>query len=129
VVFTGFRADVMRLLTVFDVCMLTSNSETSAYGVSEPMAMGRPVVATAVGGVTELIDDRMDGWLCPPGDAAALTEGVCALLADPAGAARMGERAARKVRERLSLDGQVGRLEEVYRGVFLEKGKRRWATL
>jgi glycosyltransferase involved in cell wall biosynthesis len=126
VVFAGFRADVMKLLTVFDVCLLTSNSETSAYGVSEPMAVGRPVVATGVGGVTELIDDRIDGWLCPAGDAAALAEAVCALLADPAGAARMGERAARKVRERLSLEGQAGRLEEVYRGVFLEvsKGKR-----
>jgi glycosyltransferase involved in cell wall biosynthesis len=121
VVFAGFRSDVMALLPVFDVCMLTSNSETSAYGVSEPMAVGRPVVATAVGGVTEMIDDRVDGWLCPPGDAGSLADGVCALLADPAEAARMGERAARKVRERLSLQGQVERLEEVYRAVVLEK--------
>jgi glycosyltransferase involved in cell wall biosynthesis len=125
VVFAGFRADVMRLLTVFDVCLLTSNSETSAYGVSEPMAMGRPVVATAVGGVPELIDHRIDGWLCPPGDAVALAEGVCALLADPSEAARMGERAAGKVRERLSLERMVGRLEEVYRRVFLEVSRRR----
>jgi glycosyltransferase involved in cell wall biosynthesis len=85
------------------------------------MAVGRPVVATAVGGVTEMIDDRVDGWLCPPGDAGSLADGVCALLADPAEAARMGERAARKVRERLSLQGQVERLEEVYRAVVLEK--------
>ena len=125
VVFAGFRDDVMRLLPLFDICMLTSNSETSAYGVSEPMAAGRPVVATAVGGVTELIDDRVDGWLCPPGDAGALAEGVCALLRDPQQAARMGERAARKVRERLSLEGQVERLEEVYRDVMLRKAERR----
>lgn len=127
VVFAGFRPDVMRLLPSFDLCMLTSNSETSAYGVSEPMAAGRPVVATAVGGVTELIEDRVDGWLCPAGDAAALADGVCALLADKGAAARMGERAAAKVRERLSLQGQVERLEEVYRAVVREKG-RRWAT-
>jgi glycosyltransferase involved in cell wall biosynthesis len=125
VVFAGFRHDVMRMLPLFDVCMLTSNSETSAYGVSEPMAAGRPVVATAVGGVTELIDDRVDGWLCPAGDAGALAEGVCTLLADPAEAARMGERAARKVRERLSLEGQVERLEEVYRDVVRRKAERR----
>jgi glycosyltransferase involved in cell wall biosynthesis len=128
VVFAGFRSDVMELLTAFDLCVLTSNSETSAYGVSEPMAVGRPVVATAVGGVTELVEDRVDGWLCPAGDAAALADGVCTLLADPAAAARMGERAARKVRERLSLDGQVARLEEVYRAVFEEKGRRQWPT-
>ena len=124
VVFAGFRSDVMALLPLFDVCMLTSNSETSAYGVSEPMAVGRPVVATAVGGVTEMIDDRVDGWLCPPGDADALAEGVCALLRDPQEAGRMGERAARKVRERLSLEGQVERLEEVYREVTRRKGRR-----
>lgn len=124
VVFAGFRSDVMSLLPLFDVCMLTSNSETSAYGVSEPMAVGRPVVATAVGGVTEMIDDRVDGWLCPPGDADALAEGVCALLRDPQEAGRMGERAARKVRERLSLEGQVERLEEVYREVTRRKGRR-----
>lgn len=125
VVFAGFRDDVMSLLPLFDLCMLTSNSETSAYGVSEPMAVGRPVVATAVGGVTELIDDRVDGWLCPPGDAEALAEGVCALLRDPQEAGRMGERAARKVKERLSLEGQVERLEEVYREVTRLKGRRR----
>ena len=125
VVFAGFRDDVMRLLALFDVCLLTSNSETSAYGVSEPMAMGRPVVATAVGGVPELIDHRIDGWLCPPGDVGALAEGVCALLADPAEAARMGERAAGKVRERLSLGRMAGRLEEVYRRVFLDVSRRR----
>jgi glycosyltransferase involved in cell wall biosynthesis len=123
VVFAGFRSDVMALLPLFDVCMLTSNSETSAYGVSEPMAVGRPVVATAVGGVTELVEDRVDGWLCPPGDAAALADGVCALLADPAAAERMGQRAARTVRERLSLRGQVERLEEVYRAVLGERGR------
>ena len=131
VVFAGFRADVMQVLTLFDLCLLTSNSETSAYGVSEPMAVGVPVVATAVGGVTELIEDRVDGWLCPKGDAAALAEGVCTLLADPTAATRMGERAARKVRERLTLEGQVRRLEEVYREVWQGvsgRGSRRWAT-
>jgi glycosyltransferase involved in cell wall biosynthesis len=119
VVFAGFRSDVTTLLEAFDVCLLTSNSETSAYGVSEPMAAGLPVVATAVGGVPELIDDGIDGWLCPPGDASALAGRVCALLADPEAAARMGERAARRVSERLSLDGMMDRLEEVYRGVLL----------
>jgi glycosyltransferase involved in cell wall biosynthesis len=125
VVFAGFRTDVMRLLPAFDLCMLTSNSETSAYGVSEPMAVGRPVVATAVGGVVELIEDRVDGWLCPAGDPEALAAAVGALLADPGTAARMGERAARKVRERLSLSGQVERLEEVYREVAAMKGRGR----
>jgi glycosyltransferase involved in cell wall biosynthesis len=124
VVFAGFRPDVMRLLPLFDLCMLTSNSETSAYGVSEPMAAGRPVVATAVGGVTELIDDRVDGWLCPAGDARALADAVCALLGDPGEAARMGQRAARKVRERLSLEAQVQRTEEVYRAVALLRERR-----
>lgn len=121
VVFTGFRSDVMRLLTAFDVCVLTSNSETSAYGVSEPMAAGRPVVATAVGGIPELIDQGVDGWLCPPHDAAALADKVCALLENPAEAARMGERAARKVREQLSLDRMLDQTEDLYREAVFER--------
>ena len=114
-VFAGFRTDVMALLSTLDVSVLCSNSETSAYGVSEPMSIGRPVVATAVGGVPELIEHGVDGWLCPPRDVEALADGVCALLADPAAAACMGERAARKVRQRLSLARMVGELENVYR--------------
>jgi glycosyltransferase involved in cell wall biosynthesis len=122
VTFAGFRSDVMTLLGLFDLCALTSHSETSAYAVSEPMAVGRPVVATAVGGVPELIDHGMDGWLCPPGDEAALADGLCALLGDRARASAMGERAARKVRERLSLRAMAERLETVYREA-LEAGR------
>jgi len=118
-VFAGFREDVTALLAILDLCVLTSNSETSAYGVSEPMSVGRPVVATAVGGVPELIDHGIDGWLCPPRDASALADGVCALLADPVAASRMGERARRKVKDRLSLDRMADQLEEVYRGILL----------
>ena len=80
----------MALLAAFDLCVLCSNSETSAYGVSEPMALGRPVVATAVGGIPELIEHGQDGWLCPPRDAEALADAVCALLADEAAARRWG---------------------------------------
>lgn len=120
VVFAGFRADVMTLLSVVDLCVLSSNSETSAYGVSEPMAMGRPVVATAVGGVPELIDHGTDGWLCPPRDAGALADAACALLRDPDAAAAMGRRAACKVREHLSLERMADQVERLYRQLVAE---------
>jgi glycosyltransferase involved in cell wall biosynthesis len=105
----------MTVLSLFDVAVLTSHSETSAYAVSEPMSLGRPVVATAVGGVPELVEDGVDGQLCPPGDSLALAQAVRALLEDPDRARGMGEKAARKVREDLSLAHMADRLEAVYR--------------
>jgi glycosyltransferase involved in cell wall biosynthesis len=56
----------------------------------EAMAARRPVVATAVGGVAEIVADGVSGYVTPPGDAAALAERVQHVLLDPAAAARMG---------------------------------------
>jgi len=70
--------------------VLSSRQETSPAVLMEAMAARRPVVATGVGGVAEIVDDGLSGYVTPPGDAAALAERVQRLLLDPAAAARMG---------------------------------------
>jgi glycosyltransferase involved in cell wall biosynthesis len=118
VIFTGFRDDIMELMSMIDLAVLSSNSETSAYGVSEAMAMGKPVVATAVGGVPELIEHGRSGWLCKPGDASALADGIRDVLSDHELANRLSVEAKRTVRERLSLDRMADELLLAYQAAM-----------
>ena len=79
----------------------------------EAMAVGRPVVATAVGGIPEWLDDGHTGILVPPGDAAALGWAIRSLLADPARAAEFGAEGRRQV-ERFSPEAYLAGLLAVY---------------
>ncbi|MGH7393721.1 MAG: glycosyltransferase, partial [Candidatus Rokuibacteriota bacterium] len=83
VVFTGFRADVPRLLDALDVLVLPSLYEGMPLTAIEAAAMARPVVATAVDGTPEVVHDGETGFLVPPADAPALARAVGAVLRDP----------------------------------------------
>ena len=82
--FTGNRPDVPAFIAAFDVSALSSDFEGTPLFVFESMALGTPVVATAVGGVSEVIEDGRSGVLVPPRDSAALAEALEGLLRDPA---------------------------------------------
>ena len=73
----------------------------------EAMALGRPVVATDVGGTAEIVRDGETGFLVPPGDRAALTRALLELAADPGRAAAMGEAGRRLQRERFTGERMV----------------------
>jgi glycosyltransferase involved in cell wall biosynthesis len=87
----GLRRDVARLLHAADLFLLTSISEGIPLTVIEAMAAGLPVVATAVGGVPEVVKDGRTGLLAPAGDDARLAEQIVRLASDPALRAEMGE--------------------------------------
>lgn len=84
VVFAGSRDDVPRLLTAFDVFALSSVAEGLPVALMEAMATGLPCIATAVGGVPEILTDGVDGRLVPPSDVEALTGALAALATDAA---------------------------------------------
>jgi len=86
----GRRSDVADLLGAADVVVLASDWEARALVAQEALRAGRPLVATAVGGLPELVDGA--AALVPPGDAAALAAAVTALLDDPARAAASAAR-------------------------------------
>jgi glycosyltransferase involved in cell wall biosynthesis len=87
-------------------CDVVVHASTSAepFGrvIVEGMLAGRPVVATAAGGARELIEDRVNGLLVPPGDARALASALRSLLAEPARAREMAEAGQQLARERFS---------------------------
>ena len=113
-VFTGRREDVAALTADLDVAVLPSLREAQGISLMEAMARRRPVVASAVGGIPEVVTDGADGLLVPAGDPDALAAAVTRLLADPALRRRLGEAGHRTVVERFSIDAQVRQVEAVY---------------
>jgi glycosyltransferase involved in cell wall biosynthesis len=100
--FVGFRPDAARLMYAFDLFVLPSWIEGLPVTILEAMAAGKPVVATSVGGVPELLLDGVTGLLVPPHDPARLAQAITKLLQQPEVARRMGECGRERVRKHFS---------------------------
>lgn len=111
--FLGFRTDVATFLARADVVVLPSLYEGSSNAVMEAMAAGRPVVATAVGGTPELLEDGR-GVLVAPADADALADGLQSVLGDREAAAVLGRRAREWALANLTADVMVDRYVALY---------------
>ena len=116
--FLGERDALPELLSPADVFLLASSEESFGLSALEAMACGVPVVATAVGGVPEVILDGQTGLLCPADDQALYAERIRALLFDRERARAMGRAAREDVLARFARDPVVGRYEELYRRVL-----------
>ena len=114
VLFTGRRDDVAALTGDLTVAVLPSVREAQGISILEAMARRVPVVASAVGGIPEVITSGTDGLLVPPGDAVALADAIVSLLTDDELRSRIGAAGYRTVVERYSIDAQVKRTELVY---------------
>lgn len=110
----GERDDVPARLAAADVFVLSSRSECMPISVLEAMAAGLPVVATAVGGLPEMVVDGETGFLVAAGDADALRAALARLVADPALRRRMGAAGRRRVEERFDLPGFEAAHLELY---------------
>ena len=111
----GWVEDLPRLYAAVDIFALSSINEGTPVALIEAMAAGKAVVATAVGGVPDVVDDSLTGVLIPPRSPEALAEAVVGLAADPGRRARLGEAARISVRERYSLEHLVNNVESLYR--------------
>jgi glycosyltransferase involved in cell wall biosynthesis len=125
VLLAGFRADVAAVLNVLDVVVFSSTSEGSPLSLLEAMAAGKPVVATRVGGVPEIIEDGVHGLLVDPRDPAALAAAVQRLLDDRDAAAAMAERAQARRRREFDAHVMVGRIERLYEELYAASHRRR----
>jgi len=105
--------DLLPVLQQATLLVLSSRTEALPNVVLEAMAAGLPVVATRVGGVPELVEPGVTGWLVPPGDAPALGAALGQVLSDPEARQAMGRNARQRAVGDFSLEAMVRRYEAV----------------
>jgi glycosyltransferase involved in cell wall biosynthesis len=125
VIFTGARQDVPRLMAACDIFALTSLWEGFGLVFAEAMAAGKPVVATQVSAIPEVVVDGETGLLVPPGDPAAAAAALIRLCEDPAERRRLGRNGYQRVRQRFTADRMVDETVAVYREALAEKAAKR----
>ncbi|HVX13759.1 MAG TPA: glycosyltransferase [Pirellulales bacterium] len=118
--FLGTRSDIPELLSVVDVLLLTSHMEANPVSILEGLACGKPVVATRVGSIPEMVHEGVNGYLVAPGDAEALANRTLELFNAPEQARRFGAAGRQTVVECASLermvDGYQALIEDIYTG-------------
>jgi sugar transferase (PEP-CTERM/EpsH1 system associated) len=112
--FPGARNDIPELMRSFDVFALSSIAEGTPVTLLEAMACGRPVVATAVGGIPEVVQDGVNGALVPAGQPQALADALHAYVEAPARVAQHGAAARERIERHYSVAAMVGAYAVLY---------------
>lgn len=121
VIFTGWRRDMPRVYASLDVVALTSLNEGTPVSLIEAMAAGKPAAATDVGGVADVVEDGVTGFLARAGDDAAFAAIVLKLLGDREAAGRMGEAGRRKAAAGFTVDRLTADVACLYLALLAEK--------
>ncbi len=114
VTFTGHQSDMAPWYATIDLLVLPSLSEGLPFVVLEAMATGKPVLATDVGAIREVITDEVNGWIVPPGDEAALARQILRLLSAPDALPEFGARARASLFPKFAPATHAERLLELY---------------
>jgi glycosyltransferase involved in cell wall biosynthesis len=123
VLFAGVRTDIPRLLRALDVFVMSSDFEGLPIALLEAMALARPVVATAVGGIPGVVRDGTDGFLVPPRDPQALAARLEELARSTDLRASMGASGQERVRAGYDISRMVSQVEAIYRQILVGKGR------
>jgi glycosyltransferase involved in cell wall biosynthesis len=125
-VFTGFRKDIPELIQLLDV-VVHASVEPEPFGrvIAEGMAMGKPVVASMLGGPLEILQDGETGFLVPSGDPEKLARRIIELLTTRPLALRLGKNAQAQAVARFSGAAHARLVEQVYENVLMAHGARR----
>ena len=113
VIFTGFREDVLEITKTMDIFVLSSYLEGMGTVILDAMALGRPVVATKVGGIPEIVQHEKNGLLVPARNPGKLAEAILKLVNNPSLRAQMGAQGREQVK-RYTLERTVEGAEAVY---------------
>lgn len=114
VIFSGFRTDIPEITAIFDIAILASFFEGLGRVLLEAMVLGKPVIATRVGGIVDVVDDGETGILVPPNDSVALAKALIRLLLDDDLRKRMGEAGRAKIDAKFSAKTMVEQIRQVY---------------
>ncbi|MBI1848983.1 MAG: glycosyltransferase [Planctomycetes bacterium] len=115
VILAGFRADASRFMAAANVFVMPSVMEGLCTSILDALLLERPVVASRAGGMPEIVEDGMTGWLVPPKDPAALASAIVASLRDPERAARLARQGRERVLREFTADAMVEGTLRVYR--------------
>ena len=122
VLFTGFQMDVRRIMATFDVAVLPSFFEGMGRVLLEAMAMEKPVVASSVGGIPDLVHHGKTGLLVTPGSVSELKSTLLTLIQNPALAREMGREGRKRISEEFSAGRMAQSIERLYRELLQRKG-------
>jgi len=121
VIFTGLRYDIPRILSVLDAVALTSLNEGLGIALLEAMVMKKPVVASNLGGIPEIVEDGVIGYLVPPRDPFSLADRILKIIRDPETAKIMGENGYKKIISSFSIEDKIEALESLYKDLLEKK--------
>ena len=121
-IFTGLRKDIPAVLAALDVLVFSSLWEGLPVALLEGMAAARPVVATAVGGIPEVVLPDKSAFLVPPGDADVLAQACLRLASDSATRRSMGQAGLERVVARYNIDAMIDRTAALYAKLLQERG-------
>jgi glycosyltransferase involved in cell wall biosynthesis len=116
--FVGYQDDVGRFYEAFDVLVLPSANEGTPVSVIESLAAGRPVVATRVGGLPDVVEDGVDGFLVDVGDVEAIGVGLSELANDEDRRRTMADAGRNRMRERYAVERLVDDVDRLYRALL-----------
>ena len=111
--FLGWRNDIDEIMPLFDIFVLPSLNEGMGRVLVEAMAAGKPIVASNVGGIPDLVEHDNNGLLVPPGDEKALAAAIMQLIDDPEKAKLMGQR-GRELCHQFSVEAMVEKIDNLY---------------
>lgn len=120
--FIGYQRDVAPYYSFFDALLLPSANEGTPVVAIEALASSRPVVATRVGGVPDVVSDGVDGYLVEAGDVGAMSRRLAELAADPELRRTMGETGRERVVRRYRVERLIDDVDALYRELLSESG-------
>ena len=118
VIFTGFQSDPISYINVFDIFVLTSEREGLPRVILEAMLMGKPVVASKIPGVVELVIEGETGFLVPPKNPEAFAEKILTLINNPELRKKFGECGRKRILENFTIDKYVKGVEKVFEEIL-----------
>jgi glycosyltransferase involved in cell wall biosynthesis len=124
VVLAGFREDIPELLRIMDVFVLPSLEEGMPQSLLQALATERAVVASAIGGVPEIVQNGQTGFLVPPRDPSALAEKIGWLFRDPEQRKMLGQAGRRVIEQDYSMEAMLTKTEQLYFTLLAERAKR-----
>jgi glycosyltransferase involved in cell wall biosynthesis len=123
IIFAGWQADMPVVYADLDLVILTSFNEGTPVTIIEALASGTPVIATAVGGVPDVVMDQQTGLLVPSGDVSSLTQAIVRLLGTPEYGQELALAGQRSVLKRFDIARLVNDVESLYLALLKEKGQ------